>query len=114
MATDKDLYRINHILKSIDKIEKIAEGCKDFRTFEDKWVEQDAMIRNFEIIGEAGKHLSIELKDENPKIEWKKIVGMRNLIVHEYFGVNSKVIWNTAIDIIPDLKKDLIKIKERF
>ena len=66
MATDKDLYRINHILESIDKIEKIADRCKDFRTFEDKWIEQDAMIRNFEIIGEATNHLSDELKEENP------------------------------------------------
>ena len=112
MATDKDLYRINHILESIDKIEKIANNCENLETFENKWIEQDAMIRNFEIIGEASNHLSRKLKEEHPEIEWAKIVGMRNLIAHEYFGVSPKVIWNTAVDIIPDLRKRLARIKD--
>ena len=111
MVTDKDLHRINHIIESINKIETIANNCENLETFENKWIEQDAMIRNFEIIGEASNHLSTRLKEEHPEIEWAKIVGMRNLIAHEYFGVSPKVIWNTAVDIIPGLRRKLTEIK---
>jgi len=63
----------------------------------------DAVVRNFEIIGEAANRLPDELKDNNPAIDWHKIRGLRNRIVHGYFGINYKIIWDIIEDYLPDL-----------
>lgn len=63
----------------------------------------DAVIRNFEIIGEAANRLPDELKDNNTEIDWHKIRGLRNRIVHGYFGINYKIIWSIIEDYLLDL-----------
>ncbi len=63
---ERDLFRLNHILESADKIGKIVCQVKSVEAFEEKWLEQDAMIRNFEIIGEAAAHISDETKKQYP------------------------------------------------
>jgi len=102
---ERDLFRLQHILESISKISQIVKKHKNFKSFKDEWISQDAMIRNFEIIGEAVTHISDHTKSTFPNIEWSKIKGMRNLIAHEYFGVKLKVIWDTAVIEIPKLEK---------
>ncbi|MGC4128118.1 MAG: DUF86 domain-containing protein [Bergeyella sp.] len=101
---ERDLFRLGHILECTNKISELVLILQNFENFENKWVEQDAMIRNFEIIGEASNHVSDETKENYPQIEWHKIRGMRNFMTHEYFGIREETIWDTAVDDIPILK----------
>jgi len=67
-----------------------------------------AVAKWLEIIGEAARHISEQTKSEYPAVEWQKITGLRNIVVHEYFGINYRIIWETATVLLEDLK---IKIK---
>jgi len=109
MAT-KDLFRLEHILDSISKIEYLARMLHSQNNFEEKWIEQDAIIRNIEIIGEASVNISDELKQKYTDVAWKEMRGMRNFVTHQYFGVELSEIWNTVINDIPLLKKQIQKI----
>ncbi|MDH4154176.1 MAG: DUF86 domain-containing protein [Nitrospira sp.] len=71
---------------------------------------QDAVIRNLEIIGEATKHLSASLKDANPEIAWKPIAGMRDKLVHDYFGVNLQLVWDVIERDLPGLKVKVLHL----
>lgn len=113
-AKEKDLFRLEHIVECASKIEIIVSQLGDFENFSEKWIEQDAMIRNFEIIGEAAKNISDNINQNFPEIEWHKLKGMRNLIAHEYFGIKIETIWNTAVNDIPILKKQIQKIIQTF
>lgn len=63
----------------------------------------DAVIRNFEIIGEAANRLPIDFKILHPEIEWHRIIGFRNRIVHDYFGIDHSIVWEIKISYLPDL-----------
>lgn len=94
---------LEHILQAIDRIEEYAADGEaaflaDTRT-------QDAIIRNFEVIGEAAKGLSQDLRDRHPDIAWKQIKGMRDFLIHVYFGVNLERVWRTVQDDVGPLKK---------
>ena len=67
----------------------------------------DAVIRNFEIIGEAANRLPNEFKELHNNIEWYKIIGLRNRIVHEYMGVDTSIIWNISKDFLPPFHNDI-------
>lgn len=110
MKVSKDLFRLEHILESIGKIEELTRLLHSFDNFENKWIERDALIRNFEIIGEASNHISEIVKDTYPEVAWKEIKGMRNFISHEYFGLQLDSIWDSAVNDIPILKKQIQKI----
>ncbi len=70
---------------------------------------QDAVMRRLEIIGEAVKHLPDEMKDKYPNIPWKNIAGMRDVLIHEYAGVQIERVWRTAKDDLPPLKQVILK-----
>ena len=63
---------------------------------------QDACIRNFEIIGEATKYITEETRQTNPNISWRKMANYRNLLIHEYFGVNLEIVWDIIQNELPD------------
>ena len=84
-----------------------AEGEKAF--FEDRRI-RDAVIRNLEIIGEAVKNMSGELKLKYPQIPWRQIAGMRDKLIHEYFGVNLNIVWDTVNEFLPVFQKQLKEI----
>ncbi len=71
---------------------------------------QDAVIRNLEIIGEATKRLSTELKNMNPKIPWREIAGLRDVLIHDYMGVDVQVVWNVVTQDIPNLKSTVAQL----
>ena len=98
-----DLAFIEHILLCIEKIQDYTKNLtkKDFNNNE---LVQDAVIRNIEIIGEAVKKISKELKSQYPNIPWKEMSGMRDKLIHDYFGVDVDVVWRTVNDDIPFLK----------
>ena len=97
-----DLTYLHHIC---DAIETIFEYLKDidYPHFQSEKMRVDAVVRELMIIGEAASHISNNFKDKHPHIGWKKIRGMRNFLVHEYFGVNIKVVWETCRNSLPEL-----------
>jgi|SRR5690554_2291089 len=110
MEVDKNLFRLGHILECIEKIESLVGMLKTYDNFENHWIERDAMIRNFEIIGEASNHISDDLKVKYPDVAWNEMKGMRNFITHEYFGLQLDSVWETAVNDIPVLKVQVQEI----
>jgi len=84
----------------------------DFQKFKWDYKTVDAVIRNFEIIGEATKNLPSELKEKYPNIPWEEMYRLRNRISHEYFGVDYEIIWDIATNHLPTNYKDVIKVLE--
>ena len=101
-------FRIDDIIEAINKIQQYTRGydfgswCKDEKTI-------DAVIRNIEIIGEASSHLPEEIQKQFEDIPWSTMKAIRNILVHEYFGVDLEIIWKTVKEDLPDLKKQLLK-----
>ena len=106
-----DIAYIEHILLCISKIQKYTKDLQqtDFNRNE---MLQDAVIRNIEIIGEATKKISSELKSQYREIPWKEMSGMRDKLIHDYLGVDNDVVWRTVQEDIP-LIKSLIQSIDR-
>ena len=111
---NKDLFRLEHIRDCIEKILFLMYKLNNQDNFEQNWIEQDAIIRNLEIIGEASANISDDLKQNYPEVWWKEMKGMRNVVVHQYFGVELSDIWSTVLNDIPLLKEQIQKIIEEI
>lgn len=112
MKRDIRLF-LDDILKSILLIEKYSQGVtkEQFHTSEEK---QDGITRRLEIIGEATRNIPEDVREKYPNIPWSKMAGIRNIIAHEYFGVNFNTIWETATEFIPPLKKHIEELLEQL
>lgn len=104
-----DKVRFQHILDAIEEIEKYV-GKIDFNKFKGNSMMKFACVKQLEIIGEASNMISEATKDKYPEIEWRKIVGLRNILVHEYFGIDEKIIWDIIQNDLNDLKNKIEKI----
>lgn len=102
---------LGHILESIEEIEKYKYHVTKEK-FSKMTMLQDAVIRRIEIIGEAVKKLPPDFKRKHPKIAWAEIAGMRDILIHDYFGVNINVVWKTIQEDIPFLKNQVIDLYE--
>jgi uncharacterized protein with HEPN domain len=102
---------LNDINEAIERIEGYVKDLT-FEEFSKNMLIIDAVVRNFEIIDEATKHIPTEMKKDHPVIKWKEMAGMRDKLAHEYFGVNIEILWKTAKNRLPTLKhlfKELLK-----
>jgi uncharacterized protein with HEPN domain len=100
-----------YLLHIRDAIQLIQEYTKDGREeFMAVRMIQDAVIRNIEVIGEAVKNISSDVKKQNHEIQWKRIAGMRDKLIHEYFGVNLLLVWEVVERELPEFKKSISKI----
>ncbi len=104
-----ELVFLEDILECIERIEGYVEGISE-REFEYNSEKQDAVIRRIEIIGEAVKNISSATREKYPDIPWREIAGMRDIIVHQYFGITTGLVWRVAISDIPHLKPKISKI----
>lgn len=105
MDKDEKLF-LEHIMDSIRAIESFTYGIKedDFYQNREKF---DAVVRNLEIIGEASRHIDEEFRSKYSIIPWREITGMRDNLIHEYFGVDKVEVWHTIKNDIPELKKNI-------
>jgi len=104
---------VEDIWESIEKIERYTEGLTQ-DNFQSDEKTTDAVVRNLEIIGEAAARLPEDFTDQHSEIEWIKIIGLRNRIVHEYFGVDLQIIWQILKNNLPSFKKSLKKIRSEL
>lgn len=105
-------FFIEHILESIKWIEEYTkEISKD--DFLHSTQIQDAVIRRLEIIGEAAKNMPPELKEKHSDIPWRQMAGIRDVLIHEYFGVDLHLLWNVVKKDLPGLKHKISNILER-
>jgi uncharacterized protein with HEPN domain len=101
-----DSIRLQHILESIHEIETYLVSS-DFTEFMNNSMMRFACIKQMEIIGEASNHISEDIKSKFTDIEWAQIIGMRNIFVHEYFGIDTNLVWEIIKNDIPDLKEKI-------
>jgi len=101
---------LKDILESIDKIDAYTEKLS-FEEFQDDEKTIDAVVRNFEIIGEAVNNIPEDIKKKYPEVEWQEAIGFRNVMIHEYFGVDTEAVWETIEKNLPILKKKITKVK---
>jgi len=106
--TDRNF--IIHILGAIERIESYTKDLSE-DDFMNNFLIQDGVIRNLEIIGEASKKISNSTKSKTADIPWKKITGMRDKLIHDYFGVDLISVWSVVSVDILELKKELLKVK---
>ena len=104
---------LKDILDSIKKIEKYTKGLF-FDKFANDELIQDGVVRNLEIIGEAVKNIPEDIKSEYPAIDWKKIAGLRDILVHAYFGIDIEIVWDVVKNKIPDLEQSILEMFKKF
>jgi len=110
---DKNIVYLRHILLATGKInEYVNRGGR--KLFDKDTAIQDALIKQIEIIGEATRKISEEFKKDYPGVPWKKMVGMRDKLVHDYMGVDLEAVWKTAVEDIPELKKLIEEVLENL
>ncbi len=109
MKNKNPIFFLQDIQNSLEKIFRYTENI-NFEEFISSDLLKDAVERNFEIIGEAVKHLPEEYRNKYPHIPFKQIAGMRDKLIHDYFGVDYEIIWKTINDKLPQFAKEIEKL----
>lgn len=97
---------LNDILESIANIEEYTKGVS-FEEFSGERMREDAILRNLMVIGEAVKNIPEDIRSKSPKTEWGEMAGLRDILIHQYFGADLETIWGIIKDELPRLKRDI-------
>lgn len=111
-AKPDDQERLRHIIDAIDRIKRFTKGMS-YQSFSEDEVTQFAIIKNFEIIGEASYHLTDELRNANPEVEWRKIMAFRHILVHDYYKINLEIVWKAKENKLDELSGQIKNIMEK-
>ena len=97
---------LQDMLESLEKIERYTTGLT-FERFarDDRTV--DAVVRNLEVIGEVARQIPSEVRERYPEVPWRRVIGLRNVVVHEYFAVDVEIVWTVVRQSLPELKEAL-------
>ncbi len=106
------LARLGHILDALELIRKYTRGGK--RTFMRSSMVRDATIRNIEIIGEAVRALPDDLRKREPGLPWRKMIALRNVLAHDYFGLDLEIVWMVVRRHLPPLRRPIRAIVRRL
>jgi len=101
---DKDF--IGDIQEAMEAVAGYTRGLT-YKTFLEDRKTQDAVVRNFEVMGEAAKNISSAFRGKYPDVPWKEIAGLRDKLIHFYFGIDYKIIWNITRKSLPNLRKQI-------
>ncbi|MFQ5910850.1 MAG: DUF86 domain-containing protein [Thermoplasmata archaeon] len=112
MKMDISVY-VQDIIESITRIEDYTRNVTEEEFYENTQV-QDAVLRRLEIMGEAVKNIPDETKERHKGIPWKEIAGLRDILIHGYFGVNLKRIWKVVKEDIPELRVRILEVKREI
>ena len=110
MKRDPRLY-LDDIIQAIAAIERYTQGLTK-QDFDQNELVQDGVLRRLEVIGEAARHIPQELQTQAPEIPWRRIVGMRNRLTHEYFGILIDRVWNVVQQDLPPLRSKIQELRE--
>ena len=105
MPRDYEVY-LEDILQAITKIRQYTAGLSP-AAFAGDAKTLDAVVRNLEVIGEAAKTIPEAIRSEHPEVDWKKLVGLRNILIHEYFGVDAELIWDIIQNKLASLEEQI-------
>jgi len=108
-----DKIRLQHIILAINEILDYIENY-DFDAFFKDSKTKFASIKQLEIIGEAANHITDETKSRFTEVEWQKITGLRHILVHEYFGIDEKIVWGIIVKDLPVLKTTILDIVQKI
>jgi uncharacterized protein with HEPN domain len=100
------------MLVAAEKVLRYTQGV-DFARFVDDEKTFDAVVRNLEIIGEAAKHVPAEAQARYPRVKWRSIAGLRDIVAHEYFGIDEDILWDIIEHQVPDLLTHVRQILKR-
>ena len=103
MQIDYKVY-IQDILEAINKIEEYANKLS-YESFSNNRMVVDAVVRNLEVMGEAAKNIPLDIKKKYNNVEWKKIIGFQDIVIHAYFGIDLKIVWDIVENKVQELKR---------
>ena len=110
MGAPADQVYLNHMLECINRVFEYSEGGE--ATFKRSRLIQDAVVRNLQIMAESSQRLSDAAKALAPDVPWRAISGFRNIIVHDYLGVDIDVVWQVVANDLPSLREGLLRIDD--